>query len=148
MTPRALDPDLVHGKLRLIDETVDNLASVGEVDADRLRADPILCAAVERLVTRAVDLAVSANSHVVAALMHEPPQTYRASFQMMATVGALTPELADRISGSAGLRNLIVHLYGELDLDRLAAAVPMLVADYRDYVAHVARFLLELDTRS
>lgn len=143
MTPRRFDADVVHQKLSLIEETLDTLQSLGEVTARRLAEDPVVAAAVERLLTRAVDLAVDVNSHAASSLLGRHPGGYAESFRMASTAGLLTTDLADRLVGSVGMRNVIVHQYAELDRDIVAAAVPKTIEGYREYVTAVARFVID-----
>ncbi|MGI8515950.1 MAG: hypothetical protein ACR2NT_12645 [Acidimicrobiia bacterium] len=39
------------------------------------------------------------------------------------------------------MRNVVIHEYERPDLERLAAAIPGALADYREYVVQVARFV-------
>lgn len=41
------------------------------------------------------------------------------------------------------LRNVLVHAYVDLDVDRLVAAVPLAVEQYGEYVRQVARWLAD-----
>lgn len=142
MSPPDLDRGVVHAKLDLIDSALSTLASAGELDADRLRDDALLAAAVERLLSRVVDLAVDVNTHVAVAELGRAPGDYRSSFRAAVEAGALPPALGDRLAPSAGLRDVIVHEYAQLDLDRVAAAVPLALDGYRAYVTAVASFLV------
>lgn len=58
-----------------------------------------------------------------------------------AEAGAISVELAGRLRPSAGMRNVIVRAYADLDLELVAAALPHAVQDYGDYVVEVATFL-------
>jgi uncharacterized protein YutE (UPF0331/DUF86 family) len=61
---------------------------------------------------------------VIAADGHRVPRDYGDAFRVLAEVGVLDGDLADRMVALAGARNLIVHLYAEVvDDDRLARAV-------------------------
>ncbi|ROP34584.1 type VII toxin-antitoxin system HepT family RNase toxin [Pseudokineococcus lusitanus] len=142
MSPPALDHGVVHAKLALIESSLRTLAGVGDVDADRLRTDELLAAGVERLLSRVVDLAVDVNSHLAVAELGRAPADYRSSFEAAVEAGALPRELGERLAPSAGLRNVIVHEYAALDLERVAAAVPLAVTDYREYVTAVAAHLV------
>jgi uncharacterized protein YutE (UPF0331/DUF86 family) len=51
------------------------------------------------------------------------PRDYGDAFRVLAEVGVLDAALAERMVALAGARNLIVHLYAEVDDDRLARAV-------------------------
>jgi uncharacterized protein YutE (UPF0331/DUF86 family) len=70
------------------------------------------------------------------------PEDYRASFAAAARAGAITDGLAERLSPAAGLRNLLAHRYGEVDLDRVAAAAPRAHDDFQDYMAQVSSWLI------
>lgn len=47
MTPARLDVDMVYGRLRMIEDALASLASLGDVDEKRLSGDPIVRAAAE-----------------------------------------------------------------------------------------------------
>lgn len=62
-----------------------------------------------------VDLA----NHVIADRGWKTPETNREAFEILAKEGALDDELASLMTGWAGLRNILVHLYLEVDHERL-----------------------------
>jgi uncharacterized protein YutE (UPF0331/DUF86 family) len=49
------------------------------------------------------------------------------------------------LAPSAGLRNLLVHRYGDVRLDLLAAGVAATLDSYSDYIRQVSAYLLALD---
>ena len=51
---------------------------------------------------------------------------------------ALPADLAARLAPSAGLRNVLVHQYAEIDLDQVVAAVSAARTDFRAYVRTIA----------
>jgi uncharacterized protein YutE (UPF0331/DUF86 family) len=55
----------------------------------------------------------------------------------------LDNELAEQLAPSAGLRNILVHGYDEVDLDALAAGAGMAVSMFPRYVEQVAAFTRE-----
>ncbi len=87
-----------------------------------------------------VEAAVKLNTHVVSTSVGRSPESYRASFVGAAEAGALPRELAEGLAASAGLRNVIVHLYDEIDLDKLAAGVASARELYPSYVEHLAGY--------
>ena len=105
-------------------DLLDDLDGIAEVDASRLETDRIVRHAVERIITQLVDLAVSVNSHISAAVAGEAPATYRDSFSAAANAGAMSPELAAELAPSAGLRNILTHEYATIDIGLVAQAVP------------------------
>ena len=51
------------------------------------------------------------------------PQSYREAFDTLARAGLIDAKLAEELSRWAGLRNVLVHIYTALDLDRVTAAL-------------------------
>jgi uncharacterized protein YutE (UPF0331/DUF86 family) len=66
---------------------------------------------------------------------------------LAAEVGAFPIELAERLIPAAGLRNLLVHRYGDIDVVLLVEATTQVLTGFDDYVAAVARWLKEEPTR-
>lgn len=66
------------------------------------------------------------------------PRTYREVFTGLAQAGILDRALAARLQEAAGLRNLLVHGYAELDDQRIFAALGRL-DDLRAFAAAAAR---------
>jgi uncharacterized protein YutE (UPF0331/DUF86 family) len=141
VTPKAVDWRSVRAKLRRMDELIDQLAEIGPVDTARLAAEPVTALAIERIITLLVDLAFACNSHVVAATLERTPDSYGESFDLAAEAGMIDGELAKSLRPSAGMRNVLVHAYLDVDHERVASAVPMAVEQYREYVRQVADFL-------
>ena len=141
MTPREVDWRTVRARLRRMRELLDRLTALGPVDAARLEAEPVTALAVERILTLLVDLAFAANSHLAVARLHRAPDSYAESFSLAAAAGVVDPALATRLRPSAGLRNVLVHQYLDVDPEQVAAAVPLALELYDAYVRQVAGYL-------
>lgn len=146
MTPRTIDWRSVRAKLRRIRDLLDQLERFGPIDAERLTAEPVTELAIERILTLLVDLAFAGNSHVVVAVLGRAPDTYGESFALAADAGMITRELAAALKPSVGMRNVLVHDYLATDQHLVAAAVPLAVAQYGEYVRQVARFAADRAT--
>ncbi len=140
MTPDRIDRDTIGRRLRLMQEALATLRDSSSSTTGHLAFDPIARAATERLVQVIVDLALDINGHLVVALLGRAPETGRRSFLDMAEAGVLTDELVSRLAPAAGLRNVLVHQYVDIDARKVADAVPQLLADMPEYVTAVARF--------
>jgi uncharacterized protein YutE (UPF0331/DUF86 family) len=141
VTPPALDTALVHAKLRAMRELLDDLDAAGPVDTARLTGDRMLRHAVERILTQLVELAAAINGHLAVGRLGRGATTYRESFTLAAQAGVVPEDLAARLAPSAGLRNVLVHEYAQVDLALVARGVELARTDYRAYVREVARRL-------
>ena len=142
MTPPRLNADVIGARLQQIRVMLRDLEGVGAVDAERLEAEPVTRAAVERFVQAIVDLAIDVNSHIEVAELGEAPATGRQSFEYLVRCEAIDADLADRIAGAAGLRNVLVHRYVDIDVAKVAEAVPEVLDGFGSYVRQIAAFLL------
>jgi uncharacterized protein YutE (UPF0331/DUF86 family) len=143
VTPRQLDHAVVVSKLRTMRRLLDELDRVGPVDVGRFAQEFAVQLVVERIISQLVDLASSINAHVVAVETAVPPANIRQSFTAASAAGLIGHELADQLAPSAGLRNVLVHAYVDLDLARLVAAVPLAAEQYAEYVRQVARWVAD-----
>jgi uncharacterized protein YutE (UPF0331/DUF86 family) len=82
----------------------------------------------------ALDLA----AHVIADRGLPLPTTAREYFEILASAKVLTPAVARAMAGCAGLRNLIAHTYGTLDLGRMYDELPLGRDALRGFCAEIA----------
>lgn len=135
--------DLLARRVLALSEALGHLDRPEASDPARLRGDPVMRAAVERWLQVAIEACIDVAYHLIASEGWTPPETARAAFRALVAHGRLEADLADRLGLAAGLRNLIVHDYAELDLDLLAAAVRDDLDDLRRFGALAAGWLDE-----
>lgn len=68
-------------------------------------------------------------------------QMHRETFDVAASVGAISPELAGQLKPSVGMRNVLIHEYVNVDLELVALAAPHARQQYGQYVSSVAAWL-------
>jgi uncharacterized protein YutE (UPF0331/DUF86 family) len=134
MTPPRLDVDACQEKLALMADLVADLDRHAEVTGAVLRADRDRRHVVERILTQLVDIAGGLNSLLARGLGHRAPTGYRDGFELLRQLDLLPQELVDRLLPSVGMRNLLTHEYGRIDLDLVAAATSASRRDYADFV--------------
>jgi uncharacterized protein YutE (UPF0331/DUF86 family) len=104
-------------------EFLDDLAAPDLTDVAVLRDDRRARNTAERALTQLVELAVSINSHIAATALGRAPRSYSDSFRAVADCGVISAELAEFLLPSAGMRNILIHEYFEINLEKVAAAV-------------------------
>lgn len=109
--------DLLERLLARLDQYATSVTRV-ELEAD-LDVWLKVTRALELVAQCCIDLAME----LVARRGLGLPETNRDAFVRLAQAGLLTSEQATALGGWAGLRNVLAHLYGAIDLDRLHAAL-------------------------
>lgn len=93
--------------------------------------------AVQAAAQASIDIA----NHLIAANGWRVPQDYGDAFTVLAEHEVIDAELAANLRGLAGLRNLLVHLYDEIDDDRVAREAQSGLDDLSAFAQNVAATL-------
>lgn len=104
-------------------------------------ADPDTFDLAERQLHLAVECALDIANHVIADRGYEAPDTYRDSFAILVRHGALPPDLGQRLQGWAGLRNILVHAYLDIDHALTWQAITTELGDLRALAVLAASWL-------
>jgi len=128
-----LDQSFIQHKLALIERYLKKLEQI-EANGKRAFLESDTHYTAERYTELVVGYAIDINFHLLKILDHPAPIKYRDSFIELGRTAILNYELATRLADSAGLRNLLVHQYDDIDLDRLYNGLAGGIADYQAYV--------------
>lgn len=137
-----VDAEVVTRRLLVLNDALSQLAGRSDaITAESLRGDPLLRAAVERWMQVAIEACVDLAYHVIADAGWVPTDSARGAFLRLAEHHVIAAELASRLGLAAGLRNILVHEYAEVDLVILAAAARDGLSDLRQLGASIGRLL-------
>ena len=126
MAPEVLLRKLTYLRRLLADLAPFEGATLPTVEAEHYKLERLF----ELLVMAASDI-----------LFHElaerglTPDSYRTAFTLAAAQGLISPDLADRLQEAAGMRNVIVHLYEEIDYAILRGSIGPALRDFGQFVA-------------
>ena len=140
-----IDQDLVRRKLARLNMYIDKLKPLSELAFTEYISDFYKKTSAERLVQLIVECASDINSHVVLESGQRPPEDYTSSFVRAAEVGLITHELAEKLKGSGGMRNIIVHEYTDIDDKKIYGILPKAISDFREYIRQSDDFLDSLE---
>lgn len=114
-----VDREVFDRRLARLEELLRRLRDLMQVDRDKFLHDAGIQAQAERWTQLAIECTLDLANHAIADRGWKTPETNREAFEILAREGALDDELAKIMAGWAGLRNILVHLYLEVDHSRL-----------------------------
>lgn len=114
-----VDKAVLAKKLSAIRDAVARIREVLPPSADAFHADRTTREVVTLNLFVALQEALAAATHWIADEGWNVPQSYGEVFTVLADRDILDRGLAARLRGAAGLRNLIAHQYGVVDVDRI-----------------------------
>jgi uncharacterized protein YutE (UPF0331/DUF86 family) len=116
-----VDSVVLAGKLSAIRDAVARIRDVLPASIEAFRADRTVREVVTLNLFVALQESLALATHWLADEGWDVPQTYGEVFMVLADRDVLDRALAVRLRGAAGLRNVIAHRYGVLDVDRIFA---------------------------
>ena len=137
----ALDIDLVRRKLSRLNMYLEKIKPISEKSFNEYLSNFYLKSTAERLIQLIVECASDVNNHVVVENGQRPPEDYTSSFVRASEVGLISSELAQRIKGAGGMRNILVHEYMDIDDEKVYNNLPTAISDFKEYMKQVDAFL-------
>lgn len=102
-----------------IRDALDNLREYASLsDTEILSNKTILNAAKYNFIV-AIQAVIDICHHIVARLSGKVPDEYGECFLILKDMGLINPEYAIRLKSMAGFRNVLIHLYHEVDNERM-----------------------------
>lgn len=135
--------DFLYRKIKLIQEGLGKLELLAKLSFDSLIKDYVAYGAAERYLERIITRAIDINRHLIAELAKgsESVRTYEDTFLRLADIGVITEKFAKDIAPSAGLRNILVHEYDEVNEKLIYKLVKQALDQYSKYCNYVLKFM-------
>ena len=110
-----VDREIFSRRLEALHVYLGRLKAFRGADQQEFLREPALHDLAERYLHLAVEACLDLANHWIADRALPTPDTNRDSFTVLERAGDLEPELAERMRGWAGFRNILVHEYLEID---------------------------------
>lgn len=107
------------------------------------KEDSIFVDATKYRVQIAVEVTINIAEHIVAGLNLGKPEFARELFPLLVKENIIDEQLAEKLGKAVGLRNILVHLYKEVDPAILAYAATLGLNDLRDFAKAINEFIEE-----
>lgn len=108
--------------------------------------DPYMRGALERYFQLASECALDVGEMLIARQGWTRPDTYRGVIAILGERGVLDAKFAEGFEGIAGLRNILVHDYVDVDVGRLEELLDRL-DDFHRFASEVASYVDEAKER-
>lgn len=135
MAPDVLLRKLLYLRQLLTDLAPYENATFAEVEAEHYKLERLL----ELLVATATDILF----HKLAEL-DVAPDSYREAFRLAGEHGLLPADLATRLQNAASMRNVLVHLYEEIDYQILHDSIKPALQDFTQFTTTLAQDLPDM----
>lgn len=92
-----------------------------------------MCHAMQNAISAIIDI----SHHIVVERRGDAPESYSEAISALGDLGILKREFADSYSRVAKLRNVLVHLYDNIDIDFLFSLITPFRQDTKVFLTHI-----------
>ena len=128
-----MDRELIEEKLESLRRCVRRVEEKRVSSVEELEEDWDTQDILSVNLTRAVQLSVDIGAHLVAASEQPSPDTMAEAFGRLRDMGLLPGDLADRLKGAVGFRNVAIHAYRSIDWAIVHTITHERLDDFREF---------------
>jgi uncharacterized protein YutE (UPF0331/DUF86 family) len=133
-----VDPEILEARTLHVLHHIARLRAQAETTADTFASDETLWNATLMDLQQAIQGCIDLAMHVCVDDKLGSPGTAAEAFGLLHRDGRVSADLSDRLARSAGLRNLIVHQYGQLDREIIVSVIRNDLTDLEDFLRALA----------
>lgn len=141
-----VDRDRIDQLLALLARYAAILRELAEEPTEAIRDDPRVRGSAERYLQLSIETVLNVGHHVVAGLGLRQPEEYADVFRVLGEAGVLDEEFARDLEPMAGMRNRLVHVYWEVDADRLHELLRTRLDDFDRFATEITGHLDRSET--
>ena len=132
-------------KIKSMKKYVDFLRSYKSVTEERLEDDYKLRSAIERNFHLAIESALDIGEIIISAEAFEKPEDYRSVILILERHKVIPTDFAERFIEAVSFRNILVHMYEEVDIGELHSCMQNNLGDFDEFAKYIARYLEKWD---
>lgn len=125
-----VDPARLRSLLERLRAEVDDLRRLAQLDRSILLADRDKLKSVKYGFVVAIEVLIDAGNHIIASQGYRAPTSYGDVFVVLGEHDHIDADDVPRFVAMAGLRNLLVHGYAEVDDERVVAILKDRLDDF------------------
>ena len=136
-----LEKEVISRKLAVITENLRALEPIKGMPTKEYIDNVYKRKATERLLQELIEAAIDINTHIIVQTGGAAPDDYYESFIKAGEIKIISPDLAEKLAPSAGLRNRLVHEYDLLEHSIVLESVSIVESLYPKYVKEIKDFI-------
>jgi len=128
-------------KLQYMKKNVDFLRSYQNLSVRELEENHLIKSAIERNFHLAIEAALDIGEILISEENFEKPEDYKSVFLILGKNNVIPKEFAENFAPIAGFRNVLVHLYEDVNIKILQRYLNEKLADFDIFAQYIAKYL-------
>ena len=136
-----VDRDKVEGLIRHLRQYTGYLWDIAKLDREEFLNDPMAIGSARYYLQVSIESCIDIANHIIATERLRAPKDYKDTFKVLNETGIIPDEFTRTMRAMAGLRNLLVHLYWEVDDKMVYDGLSAELDDFETFIAHIMKFI-------
>ena len=128
-------------KLERLQKYVRILNSYKKYSFQDINEDFTLRGAIERYLEVSLECCIDIGEMIISSRGLRKPETYREVIEILGEEDILPQGFAERFAEAAKFRNILVHMYAEIDVEMVYEILQNNLGDFDEFARHIARYL-------
>jgi len=127
-------------RMERFNKGLEILEELRNYEIDKFLTDLKLLSIAERNIQVCAEFIVDFSSYILSKLKVEVPETYREIVRKVREEGIIDENLEKKLQGIVGLRNIIVHMYADIDAGIIYDNLEDIIQTLREAAAKLLEF--------
>ena len=136
-----VDRDKIEGLIRHLRQYTAYLQEIVEQDQGKFLGDHRSIGSARYYLQVAIETCINIANHIIASERLRAPKDYKDSFKVLNEAGILPDDFTRTMRELAGLRNLLVHLYWDVDDQMVYEGIRSELRDFETFVEFIVAYL-------
>ena len=136
-----INPTLLVERISEIKQSLEQIESISDKGQEAFLEDLVLVDSVKYRLLVVIEACISICSHITTRAFNKAPEGYADCFFVLGEVGVIHADLAQRLSEMARFRNMLVHIYREIDDKRLYIIITKDFDDVELFLSEIGDFI-------
>ena len=134
-----IDRGLVKRRSIEIKRAIEELNAIASGGEESFLSNSIIIDAAKYKLLVAIEAALSICNHIAARLGKRMPESYSDCFIILGEEGILSKDLSERLARMAKFRNMLVHIYWEIDDAKVLEIIQDDLKDLEEFMGEVGK---------
>lgn len=136
-----VDRQRLSNRLNALEGYLTEIKALAALPRDEFIREPSYHHLAERYLHLACEAVLDMANHIISEEGFRQPGTNKEAMTVLEQEGVLSPDLAERLRKWMGFRNVLVHLYLEIDHGRVYDAMAEDLGDLEEFASRMAGYL-------
>ncbi len=132
---------LVQNKINKIEGYIKEVEPILKFSANEILSDYTKLRTLERDFQLIVDTVIDINTHIISSENLRAPEDATETFHILGEAKILPVEFVEKFSPVAGMRNIVVHDYEKVDVEKMINDIKKDIGQFGEYAVHIDNFL-------